>query len=177
KRNSRWVEGLISAARAVGSASSFLVDTSDKALHGDAKLEEIMVCGQEIAASTAQLVSASRVKARLDSPNKAELENDSKSVQVATRALIDAVREACHKSREAQSAQDYLKLSLTQTKRLQMDSQVRCLELEAELRHEQERLRQLRKATYHLAEQNGVCSPVSTSIVRHGENWCELAAS
>jgi len=77
-------------------------------------------------------------------------------------------------------AQNYLKLSLTQAKRLQMDSQVlgpapgfltcvvsprlrsrpwsqvRVLQLETELLDEQERLRQLRKAQYQLAEQTGV---------------------
>eukprot|EP00730_Choanoeca_flexa_P006946 TRINITY_DN12252_c1_g1_i1.p1 TRINITY_DN12252_c1_g1~~TRINITY_DN12252_c1_g1_i1.p1 ORF type:complete len:1272 (+),score=391.67 TRINITY_DN12252_c1_g1_i1:146-3961(+) len=156
KRNSRWVDGLVSAAKAVGSGVSVLVDTSDRALHGEARLEEIMVCGQEIAASTAQLVSASRVKAKLDSKNKVALEQDSKKVQVQTKALIEAVREACHKAKEAQSAQDYLKLSLTQAKRLQMDSQVRVLQLETELLNEQERLRQLRKAQYQLAEQTGI---------------------
>eukprot|EP00045_Choanoeca_perplexa_P015276 m.188685 g.188685 ORF g.188685 m.188685 type:complete len:1270 (+) comp16937_c0_seq1:170-3979(+) len=163
KRNSRWVDGLVSAAKAVGSGVSVLVDTSDKALHGEARLEEIMVCGQEIAASTAQLVSASRVKAKLDSPNKADLEKNSKQVQVETKALIEAVREACLKSKEAQSTQSYLKLSLTQAKRLQMDSQVRVLQLETELLNEQERLRQLRKAQYQLAEQTGISrSPLSS---------------
>eukprot|EP00043_Microstomoeca_roanoka_P019771 m.229607 g.229607 ORF g.229607 m.229607 type:complete len:1309 (-) comp17055_c2_seq1:125-4051(-) len=152
KRNSRWVDGLVSAAKAVGAAATVLVDTADRTVSGAGKLEEIMVCGQEISASTAQLVSASRVKARPHSNKKAELESCSKDVHTATQSLIEAVRDACQKAREVQSAQDYLKLTVTQARRLQMDSQVRVKELEYELLQEQERLRQLRKAHYHLSD-------------------------
>ena len=114
KRNSRWVEGLVSAAKAVGSGVSLLVDTSDRALNNEAKLgkwicfplrvislshsgatflEEIMVCGQEIAASTAQLVSASRVKAKFDSPGKQQLETDSKQGRFQVAQLFDTRQE------------------------------------------------------------------------------------
>jgi len=46
---------------------------------------------------------------------------------------------------------DYSKLSLTQAKRLEMESQVKALELEKELRDERTRLAELRKVHYHLA--------------------------
>eukprot|EP00056_Hartaetosiga_gracilis_P011134 m.166670 g.166670 ORF g.166670 m.166670 type:complete len:1274 (+) comp13455_c0_seq1:190-4011(+) len=156
KRNSRWVDGLVSAARAVGGAATVLVDTADRAFSGHGKFEEIMVCGQEITASTAQLVSASRVKAKQGSEMKAVLEQLSKEVYTATQSLIEAVRTACQKANEAQSAQDYLSLTLTQARRLQMDSQVRVKELEYALLKEQERLRQIRKAQYKLAEEHPV---------------------
>jgi huntingtin interacting protein 1 len=152
KRNSRWVEGLLSAAKAVGGAAKATVDAADRALADKGKLEVMMVCGQEIAASTAQLVSASRVKARQESAQKAVLEKDASEVQEATRRLIDVVREACLKSKAPQRTDDFLKLSLVQAKRLQMDSQVRTLELESALHREQDRLRQLRRASYQLSE-------------------------
>lgn len=153
KRNSRWVEGLVSAAKAVGGAATATVDAADRAIAGRGKLEELMVCGQEIAASTAQLVVVSRVKAKPESKKKAVLEKDSQEVYDATQKLIAVVRDACVKTRAAQTAEDYLKLSLVQAKRLQMDSQIRVLELESELMKEQERLRQLRKAHFQLSEQ------------------------
>eukprot|EP00053_Salpingoeca_punica_P017041 m.162928 g.162928 ORF g.162928 m.162928 type:complete len:936 (-) comp17100_c0_seq1:283-3090(-) len=149
KKNSRWVDGLLSAAKAVGGGATVLVDTADGVLGGRAKFEELMVCGQEIAASTVQLVTASRVKA----PSRntlAPLEDTSKKVSDATKALINAAREAGAKTSTAKSAQDYLKLSLTQARRLEMDSQVRVLELESELGRERERLGQLRRVHYHL---------------------------
>lgn len=46
---------------------------------------------------------------------------------------------------------DYSKLSLTQAKRLEMESQVKALELEKELQMERTRLAELRKVHYHLA--------------------------
>ena len=46
---------------------------------------------------------------------------------------------------------DYSKLSLTQAKRLEMESQVHALELEKELEMERTRLAELRKIHYHLA--------------------------
>lgn len=46
---------------------------------------------------------------------------------------------------------DYSKLSLTQAKRLEMESQVKALELEKELETERTRLAELRKVHYHIA--------------------------
>ena len=46
---------------------------------------------------------------------------------------------------------DYSKLSLTQAKRFEMESQVKALELEKELEMERTRLAELRKYHYHLA--------------------------
>ena len=46
---------------------------------------------------------------------------------------------------------DYTNMSLTQAKRLEMESQVRALELEKELEMERTRLAELRKVHYHLA--------------------------
>merc|ERR550517_1402278 len=64
RKNSRWTEGLISAAKAVGLGAKLLVDAADKIVIGEGKFEEMMVASQEIAGSTAQLVIASRVKAK-----------------------------------------------------------------------------------------------------------------
>jgi len=64
KKNSRWSEGLISAAKQVGWGASILVDAADKVVQGSGKFEELVVSSHDIAASTAQLVAASRVKAR-----------------------------------------------------------------------------------------------------------------
>ena len=46
---------------------------------------------------------------------------------------------------------DYTNMSLTQAKRLEMESQVKALELEKELETERTRLAELRKIHYHLA--------------------------
>ena len=53
--------------------------------------------------------------------------------------------------RQGSERMDYSKLSLTQAKRLEMESQVKALELEKELEMERTRLAELRKIHYHLA--------------------------
>ncbi|KGL75889.1 Huntingtin-interacting protein 1, partial [Tinamus guttatus] len=60
-KNSRWTEGLISASKAVGWGATVMVDAADLVVQGKGKFEELMVCSHEIAASTAQLVAASKV--------------------------------------------------------------------------------------------------------------------
>ena len=55
---------------------------------GSGKLEEISVASQEIAGSTAQLVIASRVKAREGSDRFTELRLASKLVTEATGAVV-----------------------------------------------------------------------------------------
>lgn len=48
---------------------------------------------------------------------------------------------------------DFSKLSLTQAKRLEMDSQVRVLELDSQLEKERRKLADLRKIHYQLASE------------------------
>ncbi|MBV97031.1 Huntingtin-interacting protein 1-related protein, partial [Eschrichtius robustus] len=61
-KNSRWTEGLISASKAVGWGATQLVESADKVVLHTGKYEELIVCSHEIAASTAQLVAASKVR-------------------------------------------------------------------------------------------------------------------
>ena len=65
QKNHKWSQGLISAANDIGSGAKCLVEAADGVLCGRVKFEELIVASQEIAASTAQMVLASRVKARL----------------------------------------------------------------------------------------------------------------
>lgn len=62
-RNSRWTEGLLSAAKAVGLRAQTLTDSADRAIKEKVGFDAIIVASREISASTAQLVAASRVKA------------------------------------------------------------------------------------------------------------------
>ncbi|XP_054971034.1 huntingtin-interacting protein 1-like isoform X1 [Pan paniscus] len=87
-KNSRWTEGLISASKAVGWGASVMVDAADLVVQGRGKFEELMVCSHEIAASTAQLVAASKVKADKDSPNLAQLQQASRGVNQATAGVV-----------------------------------------------------------------------------------------
>lgn len=64
---------------------------------------------------------------------------------------------------------DYTNMSLTQAKRLEMESQVRALELEKELEMERTRLAELRKVHYHLAGASEGWEEVSREDIPHCE--------
>ncbi|XP_016002042.2 huntingtin-interacting protein 1 isoform X1 [Rousettus aegyptiacus] len=149
-KNSRWTEGLISASKAVGWGATVMVDAADLVVQGRGKFEELMVCSHEIAASTAQLVAASKVKANKDSPNLAQLQQASRGVNQATAAVVASTISGKSQIEETDTM-DFSSMTLTQIKRQEMDSQVRVLELENELQKERQKLGELRKKHYELA--------------------------
>uniref|UniRef100_A0A673UM40 Huntingtin-interacting protein 1 n=1 Tax=Suricata suricatta TaxID=37032 RepID=A0A673UM40_SURSU len=149
-KNSRWTEGLISASKAVGWGATVMVDAADLVVQGRGKFEELMVCSHEIAASTAQLVAASKVKADKDSPNLAQLQQASRGVNQATATVVASTISGKSQIQETDNM-DFSSMTLTQIKRQEMDSQVRVLELENELQKERQKLGELRKKHYELA--------------------------
>uniref|UniRef100_A0A8C5WWU5 Huntingtin interacting protein 1 n=1 Tax=Laticauda laticaudata TaxID=8630 RepID=A0A8C5WWU5_LATLA len=148
-RNSRWTEGLISASKAVGWGATVMVDAADLVVQGNGKFEELMVCSHEIAASTAQLVAASKVKADKDSVNLSKLQIASRGVNQATAKVVASTKSGQSQIQEKDSM-DFSDMTLTQIKRQEMDSQVRVLELESQLQKERQRLGELRKKHYEL---------------------------
>ncbi|KAB0794296.1 hypothetical protein PPYR_11135 [Photinus pyralis] len=153
KRNHRWTDGFISAAKAVAAAAKYFLSAADKVVNGQGKLEQLVVASQEIAASTAQLVVASRVKAERKSNNLQQLSQASKGVTTATGGVVATVKDCSQLMDEAEEL-DTSNMTLHQAKRLEMDSQVRVLELEKELEQERLRLSALRRHHYQLAGEN-----------------------
>ncbi|XP_006799984.1 huntingtin-interacting protein 1 isoform X1 [Neolamprologus brichardi] len=149
-KNSRWTEGLISASKAVGWGATVMVDAADLVVQGKGKFEELMVCSHEIAASTAQLVAASKVKADKDSTKLHRLQQASRGVTQATAAVVASTKSGKSQIEETDTM-DFSSMTLTQIKRQEMDAQVLVLELETRLQKERERLGELRKKHYELA--------------------------
>uniref|UniRef100_A0A8C6UA95 Huntingtin-interacting protein 1-related protein n=1 Tax=Neogobius melanostomus TaxID=47308 RepID=A0A8C6UA95_9GOBI len=149
-KNSRWTEGLISASKAVGWGATVMVDAADLVVQGKGKFEELMVCSHEIAASTAQLVAASKVKADKDSTKLHRLQHASRGVTQATAAVVASTKSGKSQIEETETM-DFSSMTLTQIKRQEMDAQVLVLELETRLQKERERLGELRKKHYELA--------------------------
>ncbi|XP_034241716.1 huntingtin-interacting protein 1 isoform X2 [Thrips palmi] len=150
KRNHQWTEGLISAAKAVAMGAKFLLTAADKVVSGEGKLESLIVASQEVAASTAQLVVASRVKASRDSLNLTALSQASRGVTQATGQVVATAKD-CAQLIEENEELDVSGLTLHQAKRLEMDCQVKVLELEASLQQERQHLAALRRQHYQLA--------------------------
>ncbi|RXM94104.1 Huntingtin-interacting protein 1 [Acipenser ruthenus] len=149
-KNSRWTEGLISASKAVGYGATVMVDAADLVVQGKGKFEELMVCSHEIAASTAQLVAASKVKADKGSANLVRLQQASRGVNQATASVVASTKNGKAQIEDTETM-DFSSMTLTQIKRQEMDSQVRVLELENNLQKERQKLGELRKKHYELA--------------------------
>ena len=108
-----------------------------------------MAASQEIAAAVAQLVVASRVKASPKSEKLSKVSKSSRKVTDATGSVVATVKN-CRELIEDKDSMDFSKLSLHQAKRLEMESQVKLIQLEADLTKERMRLANLRKQHYHL---------------------------
>ena len=148
KKNSRWTEGLISAAQAVGWGAGVLVETADGFVSGTKKVEELIVASREIAASTAQLVAAARVKADRFSKTQEHLETAAGAVTDATKALVRVAKEGADLVEPKKEA-NLENLSHIQAKRQEMEMSTKVLELETKLARERQRLLAFRKQHYH----------------------------
>ncbi|KAK9464266.1 ANTH domain-containing protein [Lipomyces arxii] len=155
KRHNRWTEGLISAAKAVARSTNVLIETADGVISGNNSLEQLIVASNDVAASTAQLVAASRVKASFMSKAQDRLENASKSVNSACRTLVSQVQAILQHRGDADEFGekiDYGKLSSHEFKRREMEQQVDILKLENELSAARKKLGEIRKVSYRQEE-------------------------
>ena len=126
KKNNRWTEGLISAAKAVATSTNTLIETADGVISGRNSPEQLIVASNDVAASTAQLVAASRVKATFMSKTQDNLEQASKAVGSACRTLVRQVQEVIQqRNRDEGENVDYASLSGHEFKIREMEQQVR----------------------------------------------------
>ena len=151
KRNNRWTEGLISAAKAVAFATNLLIESADGVLSGTHSLEQLIVASNEVAAATAQLVAASRVKANLMSKTQERLELAAKAVTEACKALVRQVK-ALSAKQTGEEDVDYKNMAVLEFKKREMEQQVEILKLEKELGAARHRLGAMRRAGYHTDE-------------------------
>ena len=125
KKHNRWTEGLISAAKAVATSTNMLIETADGVISGRNSPEQLIVASNDVAASTAQLVAASRVKASFMSKSQDRLENASKAVTSACRSLVRQVQSIIsQRNHDQNEVVDYSKLSDREFKVQQMEQQV-----------------------------------------------------
>lgn len=125
KKNNRWTEGLISAAKAVASSTNTLIETADGVISGRNSPEQLIVASNDVAASTAQLVAASRVKANFGSRTQDRLEEASKAVGKACRSLVRQVQHIiAQRNKDEDEDVDYTKLSNREFKSREMEQKV-----------------------------------------------------
>ncbi|KAI8460424.1 ANTH domain-containing protein [Phakopsora pachyrhizi] len=149
KRNNRWTEGLISAAKQVAYSTTLLIETADGVISGTQTLEQLIVASNEVAAATAQLVQASRVKAELMSRTQVKLEVAAKAVTDACKALVKQVKAISAKNLELKDQHDYNNMPAHEFKVKEMEVQVSIVTLEKELVDARRRLGEMRKFVSH----------------------------
>uniref|UniRef100_K7GCX2 Huntingtin-interacting protein 1-related protein n=1 Tax=Pelodiscus sinensis TaxID=13735 RepID=K7GCX2_PELSI len=152
-KNSRWTEGLISASKAVGWGATQLVESADRVVLHTGKYEELIVCSHEIAASTAQLVAASKVKGEKNTPHRSASQLISRVDSHSSAPTVERLLLG-RESVTPPDTMDFSGMSLIKLKKEEMETQVKVLELEKKLENERIRLGELRKKHYALA---GVC--------------------
>lgn len=154
KKNNRWTEGLISAARAVAFSTTILIEAADGVISGTHNLEQLIVASNEVSASTAQLIAASRVKSEFMSKTQDRLELAAKAVTDACRSLVKLVKTITEKQFERdQEDTDYSTMAIHEFKTKEMEQQVECLRLEKELAQARQTLGAMRRAGYHATDE------------------------
>ena len=149
KRNNRWTEGLISAAKAVAFATNLLIEAADGVINGSHSLEQLIVASNEVAAATAQLVAASRVKANFMSKTQERLEIAAKAVTEACKALVRQVKAISAKqASDADGQIDWGQVPTHEFKVREMEQQVEILKLEKDLGVARRKLGEMRRAGY-----------------------------
>lgn len=148
KKNSRWTEGLISASKAVAGATNILIQTADGVINKNNSHEQLIVASNEVAASTAQLVAASRVKANFVSKTQNHLESASNQVSAACKALVSKVQKLLSTEESSNNDIDLSKLTPYEGKTIEMEQQVQILKLENSLSAARKRLAEIRKHGY-----------------------------
>lgn len=147
RKNSRWTEGLISAAKAVAGATNIIITTADGVLKRTNSHEQLIVASNEVAALTAQLVAASRVKANFTSKTQDSLELASSQVLIACKLLVLKVQLMLAKDADDFNV-DLDLLTPYEGKTIEMEQQVEILKLENKLNVARKRLGEIRKHGY-----------------------------
>uniref|UniRef100_A0A3B4VPZ3 I/LWEQ domain-containing protein n=1 Tax=Seriola dumerili TaxID=41447 RepID=A0A3B4VPZ3_SERDU len=148
-KNSRWTEGLISASKAVGWGATQLLDSADRVVGDNGTYEELIACSHEIAASTAQLVAASKVKADRNNRKLNTLQHASRHVNDMAAVVVTSTKHG-QKQISDHGVMDFSGMSLIKLKKEEMEAQVKVLQLESELEQERVRLGELRKRHYEI---------------------------
>ncbi|KAI8853089.1 I/LWEQ domain-containing protein [Chytridium lagenaria] len=148
KKNNKWTEGLVSAAKAVAIATTHLVECADGLVKGTHSIEQLIVAAQEVGVATTQLVAASRVKAVPFSKLQDRLEDAAIAVREATKLLVKAARDAAKLKAEEQARDEIGKMGRHEMKIKEMEQQVKILELEKELNQARYKLGEIRKQGY-----------------------------
>ncbi|XP_039255846.2 talin-2-like isoform X1 [Styela clava] len=146
----QWSSGLISAAQTVAQATGNLCEAANQAVQGEASEEKLVSSAKQVAASTAQLLVACKVKADPNSENMKRLQMAGTSVNRATEMLVQAAKDAVDNVEEEDSLpwNNGGSSSTVMQMRAEMEFQAEILKKEKELEAARQRLFRIRNKNY-----------------------------
>ncbi|XP_055385289.1 talin-2 isoform X2 [Condylostylus longicornis] len=140
----QWSEGLISAARLVAAATHSLVEAAQNLVRGVGTEEKLISTAKQVAASTAQLLIACKVKSNPNSETGRRLQSAGNSVIKATDNLVNAAQQALDAEDE-----HVLKINTSMVDRMrqEIDARSEVYKMEKKLAEARDKLVQIRHAT------------------------------
>jgi len=150
--NAVWAEGLVSAGRAVAMATRDLTNVANDAAKtkgmGEMIEEGLIAASHGVAASTAQLVAATRSKSDAASPTQTQVEEAAKAVTRATELLVEAAKAVGIAKQQQQPREDYSKLGANAFRIKEMEQQMLIQRLEKELNAARNKLGEMHRQAY-----------------------------
>ncbi|XP_014885765.1 talin-2 isoform X2 [Poecilia latipinna] len=142
----QWSQGLISVARMVAAATSNLCEAANASVQGHASEEKLICSAKQVAASTAQLLVACKVKADHDSEAMRRLQAAGNAVKRASDNLVKAAQKAAFDKTEDDSV--VVKTKFVGGIAQIIAAQEEMLRKERELEEARKKLAQIRQQQY-----------------------------
>ncbi|XP_072292108.1 talin-2 isoform X2 [Eucyclogobius newberryi] len=142
----QWSQGLISAARMVAAATSNLCESANASVQGHASEEKLICSAKQVAASTAQLLVACKVKADQQSEAVKRLQAAGNAVKRASDSLVKAAQKAAFDKSEDDSV--VVKTRFVGGIAQIIAAQEEMLRKERELEEARKKLAQIRQQQY-----------------------------
>jgi len=150
--NAVWAEGLVSAGRAVAMATRDLTNVANDAAKtkgmGEMVEEGLIAASHGVAASTAQLVAATRSKSDMASPTQTQVEEAAKAVTRATGLLVEAAKAVGIAKQQQQPREDYSNLGANAFRIKEMEQMMLIQRLEKELTAARNKLGDMHRQAY-----------------------------
>ena len=148
-----WSEGLVSAAKAVASATSNLCEVTNQAILGQAIYERVVAAAKLVSSATVHLLTAATVKLDVLSPSREMLAEAARRIREGSDQLV---KHASTVAASANLSEDIENLNLNQMtahglKKLEIEAHTDVLRLEKELGLAHEKLSRVRRTRYQQA--------------------------
>nr|XP_017026326.1 talin-2 isoform X2 [Drosophila kikkawai] len=161
----QWSEGLISAARLVAAATHSLVEAAQNLVRGVGTEEMLISTAKQVAASTAQLLIACKVKSN---PNS----EAGRRLQAAGNAVIKSTDNLVHSAQQGLEAEEEhsLKINTSMVDGMAQEINARSavLRKEKELEEARQRLKHVRQAQRYAKNAQGFTTDESDTEIAYG---------